>query len=202
MFSKRRIVVAAAVFFAICGVSYAGPPQTWQWKPSQAAAAVKQLGRFQPREQGGMIGNVTCQGRGKPNQGRWAAFKCSAQVKATLRAEYQTVPVWAKVRRATPPTVCVSTVSLAAVPADCLNPKGKRVSGDPYEPLRWTLTKRFMEDTSIPYQGPTDCWAHGSGFYSCSFGVGTATVLLRPTGAVVKITSLSCPDPAARGCQL
>lgn len=183
----RYVCSVLAVLVVAAPAWGAAKPKPWMWDTKTAAreivrANLSPLGRETPSRL-----TVRCVGKGKQVARRYTSFQCAGTLK-----------LFVKVRRAGRGQACASLTSFAAVPRACLNPSGTRVLGD-RDDARNILRAELKElyQTSVPYQGPTDCAGFGAGFFTCWFGAdpsdpaaGTANVVLVVGAPVVTVTRM------------
>ena len=140
--------------------------------------------------------SAKCTGKGKAIAKRYLSFQC------TVGLSKGVTTFFVRVRPTGKGEPCWSLMSLAAVPAACLNPQGARIRGEDSSAgdnalQRWLGSPAgpFPSSSGRPYQGPIECVHAGLGFFLCAFGsnyddplAGRATVILLKSGAAVTVT--------------
>ena len=191
------IIVVAAALVAATSAYAAVKPKPWQWTTAQAASALIlwDPSVFPSRERMEAVNKARCTGRGKAVQGRFVAFRCVTGFGQRTGNVAKTAVLWVRVRKVGRGQPCVSLTSLAAIPAECLDPTGApRVAGDPYLGLRKAMTIRM--GTGGLWSSAIECIGYGAGFYTCTFDNpaerGAALLTLTSKGAVVKVTAIEC----------
>lgn len=197
------------VALVLVGAAQAATPANY-WTPAQASSQInKAFDGFSSEAWGerGRAKNAVCGGRGKRIGGRYSSFSCTVSLERGAN-DVERVPLYAKVRSKGLVGLCLSTKSLAAVPAACLRVSARLQPGgasDAEGDVRKAMTKRMTPEKTSAWQGFTllDCFG-AAGFYQCRFGegvAGTANVLYLPAGPKVVWTSIRCADPSAfPGC--
>jgi hypothetical protein len=178
--SLYRICLVAVCTFVLAGSALAAT-SPWQWTPAQAASAVRSDTQLVYTDDYGLdmeLSKLTCRGVGKAVQRRFLSFRCTATYLrrgTVIRPdEVKTAILQVKIRRVGRGSVCAA---VDIVPVSCLA-KGTRAPGsmrEAYAAYRQTTQASPSDD---------ECYAHGSGFYSCwwedSTGRHRATITFAP----------------------
>lgn len=181
-----RIVLCLLLLSTVVVASAGAVVKPWQWTPAQAASAVRSETELVYTDIGldMELTKLTCRGVGKAVQLRYLAFSCPATYtrKGTIIRpdEVKQVRVTVKMRKFGKGSICAA---VGTVPTACLA-KGTRAKGsmsEAYSAYRYTTQSSPIDD---------ECYAHGSGFYSCwwedSTGRHQVTITFSPR-PVVKV---------------
>lgn len=182
----RLFVICLVSGLVITTAATAATPKPYQWTTAQAAQAVRAETQLVYTDEYGLdmeLAQITCRGVGKAVQRRYLAFRCPATYlrKGTLVRpdEIKRVVVSVKMRKVGRGSICAA---VGIVPSACLA-KGTRAKG--------TMSSAYSAYRQKTQASPSDdeCYAHGSGFYSCWFEDSTGRH---------KVTITFSPNPIVR----
>lgn len=184
-----RLIVVCLVTLVAVSVADAATPKPYQWTTKQAAQAVRSETQLVYTDESGLdmdLTQIACKGVGKAVQRRYLAFRCSATYTRpgtiVVPAETKRVVIQVKMRKVGRGSICAN---VGTVPLACLA-KGTRAKG--------SMSSAYSAYRRKTQASPSDdeCYAHGSGFYSCwyedSTGRHTVTIIFAPS-PVVKVLS-------------
>lgn len=184
------LVVAGVLAFA-AGANAAKPKPYW-WTGGQAAKALVAANpEIRPYLTDTIflnVGSANCYGQGKRIGKTFQQFRCVTLFKTDgSTPRYFRGVVFAKVRKQGAGELCVSSGSLAAVPAGCLV-SGARAAGSARE------AKVYVQRLPEAHPFNVACVGNGAGFYSCSWvdqdgGQHSASVTFTPTRPIVRLLS-------------
>lgn len=182
---KRYALCLVLVFSITAAGTATAAVKPWQWTTAQASSALmRQAEDFAViAETSRDLTRAVCRGKGKAVQRRFVAFSCTATVSGSISEGTTALRVNARTRRAG--GLCWA-IAPAVIPSGCLAP-GRRAEGSARD--AWAAAYRVIDDR---YVQNGQCFAHGAGFFSCSWqladGAHRGTVTFKP-GPVVKVLS-------------